>query len=292
MRNALFAAAALTVLPFSLARAEETAPARDKPWTLTTNRSWSFSTDDAYEGSDTRSFSVSLERAFGDVSVGVGGGPTKRKDDTVILGTTFPDVSGYSIGGWVTPSFGATSVTVSVDYASESFDSTDFVLPGGATTTVSGASDFINAGIAVSRVFGEGTRLAPNASLAWTRAKDEYQAEGAHYLPFTSERVNSGVIGSFGATLAHDVASKLTIYANAAGVASSNADAVFSLTSVRTGSYSAPQRYSNGEGDFWGEFAAGAVLYLGRASITLEADGTAGLNGDYVLASVSTSFSF
>lgn len=288
-----FAGAALAALVPAQAMAQEGASgAGADRWTLTATGSRTFSTDDGVEGADTTGVGLALEHAFDAFSVGINGGVSWRDDDPVLLGATFPDTSSYSVGGWASADLGAASVSVFVDYASETLEGGEILLPGGGSAGLASDSNFLNIGGAVTRVFGERTRIAPSAGLGWSRSRDRFETDGTVGPGFAAEREDSGLVGSLGATLAHDASSRVTAFLSGAAVGSDNADAVFGLVSTSTGRFYGPQRLSEGEGGVWGEFSAGVLFNLDAVSITLEADATAGLETDYVVALVSTSVSF
>lgn len=293
MKMNWFAGAALAAIVPAQAIAQERAPGdAAKVWTLTATGSRTFSTDDAIQGADSTGVGLALERAFDRFRIGIAGGVSWRDDDPTVLAVTFPDTSSYSLGGWAGADLGAASLSFFVDYASETLEGGELSLPGGGSAQLASDSDFLNVGVSITQLFGDRTRIAPTASLAWTHAEDRFRAGGPFNMQPATTREDDGVVGSLGAVLAHDASSRVTLFASGAAVGSDNANAVFGLTSTRAGRFYGPQRLSEDEGDVWGEFAAGVVLNLGAASVAFEADATAGLAGDYVLALVSTSVSF
>ncbi len=278
--------AAIAALAAESALADEA-----KNWTFTGGTSRTFS-DEGVSSSDVDAFSLSLERAFGATSVGFGGGLSWREYD-------FPesisvvDTSSYSLGGWVTHGFEEFDASLFVDYANEAEDFV-YAAAGGQEFPAAGRNEFVSVAASASRTFGGRTRIAPEATIGWSRVESgvEFEPLAPSSPGLSLSQANEGVFGSIGASFAHDATGWLTFYAGASAAASDDAAAVYHGPGERVGQGTAPRSYGAGGSDVWGEFSGGVVITRKRMTHTLGVAATTGLEGDYVAASISTSISF
>lgn len=245
---------------------------------------------------DSKSFSASLERALGESSLGVSGGLTSRDFD---FENAVPasEIDGFAVGGWASKYIDAMTLTLALDYAQEKGDAV-FQAAAGPDIAAKGENKLFSVSAAASRVFGGATRFAPAISVGWSRTETSIAFNSARLPQIEGAIENDGIFGSAGASFAHDFGAHATFYAGVAGVAAQNAASVFQSTQGRTSS-GAGGLYEFGDAgsDSWGEYSAGVVFsrqaFSGKnVSINFDVSGSAGLQKDFVAATVSTSFSF
>jgi hypothetical protein len=260
-------------------------------WTLTGGASRTFS-DKGVSSSDVDAFSVSLERAFGATSAGFGGGVSWREydfPDSVSL----VDTSNYSLGGWIAHGFGVVDASLYVDYASET---EEFVYraSGGQEFPAAGRNEFLSVAASASRTFGGSTRIAPEATIGWSRIDASISLDplASALAGLSLSQTSDAVFGSLGASFAHDATGWLTLYAGASAAASDNTAAVYHGPGELIGQGTAPRSFGTSGSDVWGEFSGGVVITTKRTTHTLGVAATTGLEGDYVAASISTAIHF
>ncbi len=281
MKKILKSAVLAAAMPLSIAEARA-AEGEESGWTLSGGYGRVFSLEGA--GSESPSFSASIERALGEGYLGVSGGLSRRTASFEAI----PDpvrVDGWSAGVYGGRTVGAFDGSLSVDYGRESADVAAIVQ--GRPVTVAASTEFLSLGGGLARSFGETTRITPSGSVYWSRTVS--RAEGPAGFAGAQSR-NDGVVGRFGLGLATDVTSRLTLNAGAAAVAASNAAAVYRVSGLR--STTAPQTFGESGADLWSEVSLGASLSLGAVSLSAGAVATVGLPEDTVAVSGTAAVAF
>lgn len=296
-------------------------------WTVTVSSTAIFATEsgdgDINNTSGTDSFggAVSLERYFGRVTVGVTGGAWSRQ---VQLTGDAEEVSAtnYSAGGYVSLATRFADVSVSFDYGTESFETSEtFIIerlfegdpraPIVSRVKTSVDTDYYTVGAGVSRSFGETTRIVPSVFLGWSKAATDISREA----PFRGEDSSEGITGSLGVALGRDLSPKLSLYASGSVNAVQEESVTWTGGAIpasvsvgpRVSTFLADRRGININGqtfstadseDFddsaiWAEVGTGVSYFLDRkTALAFDLSGSIGQDRDYVATGLSISRSF
>lgn len=284
LRTAGIAAALLAAAP---ARAAGDA----QPWTAALGLSRFFAGDDTASG-DSRSLSLALSRRFGATTAGVSFGATRRD----IL---FPDAversdgEAFAAGASLSQDFDGTEVALLFDYAWE--EAGFLVTPANTPVAAEAQSDFLSAVLAVSRAYGDRTRLVPSASGGWSRSNADFASSGP--LGLNGGVTAQGWSGSAGLFLAQDLGSRWTVSAGGAAIFAEEAG---SLAITRGGGrtdragdlFSGLQTIDQQGSLVYGEVAAGLSSTFGRVTLSTDAAHSLGLDTEYFTLSSTVSVCF
>lgn len=262
-----------------------------RPWTASLGLSRFFAGADDASG-DSASLSFSLARSFGATTVGVSLGATRRD-------VLFPDSlersdgEAFAVGASLAHDFAETDVALLFDYALED---ADFLLNlANAPVAATAGSDFLSVALAVSRAFGDRTRIVPSASGGWSRSTAEIISSGP--IGLNGGVAAEGWSGAAGLFLAQDVGSRWTLSAGGSAILAEEASALAitrggGRTGRARGLFTGLQTIDQRGSLVYGEVAAGLSSTLGRVTLSTDAAHSVGLDTEYFSLTSTVSVSF
>jgi hypothetical protein len=285
---------ALAPLHWALVMLAPTAAAAEESSTfLTVGVGGVVSNDDG--SPDSRSLNLSIEREIGEASLGLNGGVVRRDAALFSGDRAFPESDGFSVGGFAARKFGSIDADVFGSYGEDAFDPVAVGSPRAPLgSTVFSKSTYLTLGGSLSKQLTSEPSLRPYASLIWSQREATAElVPGGPIAPVIDATFEeTGVTGSWGLQFAADVAPRLSLRIDAAGVAASNPDAVFSVASGNGRSRSGAQLFDLDGDSLWAEVGGGASINLGRVRVGVDFLIPIFTPADFIDLSVSMTYAF
>ncbi|MGF1456044.1 MAG: hypothetical protein ACFB6R_11810 [Alphaproteobacteria bacterium] len=244
-------------------------------------------------GTDALGAVVALNVTTSPWVVGLGIAASDR-DLVLSEAVTVTDEHSFSVSGWLVRSFGATSVSLAVDYGEDGYEGEVSGTPFAQAPKVDSDTQFISVGTSVSHVFGTGTRIVPSLGVAWTQSETQTRliSEGLTDLDLGESRTDDGLSGTLGLDIGHDVTPWFILTGRVAGTIAEN-EAATSRSGLTFGrGLTGPTSSASEESVAWADVAVGAVFVFGANTVSIDALATAGQEADFVTAGLTLSRSF
>ncbi len=244
-------------------------------------------------GTDALGASVALNVTTGPWIAGLAFAASDR-DLVLSEAVTVTDEQSFAVAGWLVRSFGATSVSLAVDYGEDGYEGEVSGTRLAQAPKVDSDTQFISLGTSVSHVFGTSTRLVPSLGAAWTQSETQTRtiSEGPAALGLGDSRTDDGLSGTLGLDIGHDVTPWLILTGRVAGTIAENESATSRSGLTFGRSLTGPTSSASDESVAWADMGVGAVFVFGANTVSIDALATAGQEADFVTAGLTLSRSF